>query len=124
LADAKVLAGAFLSSLGQAAVSPWMLIVLAVTLAMGGISLHLRRRSRTVPLLALPPAADPPDPIEGCGPGRHLLAYPSRACPASAWIAAQMEAGDDVIAECGGTSDAEISRHMAEWERQRGDGRG
>jgi len=42
-------------------------------------------------------AADPPDHVEGCGPGHNMLAYPSLACPACDWIAARMEGapGDD-----------------------------
>jgi hypothetical protein len=33
-----------------------------------------------------------PPHIEGCGPGRNMLAYPSLACPACDWLAERMEA--------------------------------
>lgn len=63
-------------------------IAAALALLLVTLRWQLGRRRSTVPLPPLPP-----DHIEGCGPGRNMLAYPSLACPACDQIAEQLDDG-------------------------------
>jgi hypothetical protein len=84
LADAKVIAGGFLSGLGELAASPWMLVPLSVALAMGAGIWYLGRRSRRLPLAPLEPEV-----------GDDTLAMLSQPQPAP-WPDADTIVADDV----------------------------